>query len=420
MASRETPMPMNVPTQVASGTARTLSLGLLLNLFYLVASADVTSLSLGGGNVRWAWGALPFLLLLLPKGRHPKGMLTLTCALFAVHVAAALYSGLATSGFVVKGLVYSAWILVNYYFFFRAGYLITCDLRDEVWDAVLWGGRLQIFFAIALVLLGVHERARFIYFEPSYLAIGLVPYLFAAVFWSRRKWLDGGFILALIVFNQSANMMTAMLVALAFWLVTNKRLWLSLGLATLVALAIYVGYWVALNDPANPNHDMATWVADNGINLELLSAMFSRAGNRVPRMQAALEMLDGHWLTGLGPGAYIDLTQNRNFDHLTNGLEYLNPAGLPVVNVLLEAASNAGLLAAGGLILTFVHVMRLFSRVANTLERRLMKGSMLAFGVMLQFESSYLRAYIWLMFGVFVARALHPGRSPNASPKSMR
>lgn len=390
-----------------SGSAPTVAMpvyyGILFNVFFLLAISDVTSVSLGGGNVRWAWVFLPFLFFLLPKRKDPKGMLLLTMLLFVTHVAASFISG-----FVVKGLIYSVWIWINYLFFFRAGYLIAGELREGVWAALLWGGRAQIVLGVVLVLLGVHERARFVYFEPSYLAIGLVPYLFVSLFWSREKWLDGIFLLILVIFNQSANMVVAMVVAMLYWLVVNRRVWISVIFLVFAILVGYISYRVVLDDPASPNHGVAVWVADNGVNLDMIYAIIGRAGNRAPRFQAAMEMLQGHWLNGFGPGVYVDITANRDFDHITDGLEYLDPAGLPVINVLLEAVSNAGVLAAVVLIVVFLYVMFLvIVRVNDNDERRVMIGAMLAFGVMLQFESSYLRAYVWLAFGIFVARALH-------------
>lgn len=379
---------------------------ILFNCFFLVAIADVTSLNLSGGNIRWAWFALPFLYLLLPKGGEPKVMFNLTAVFFVLHLMSA-----AISGWLVKGFLYSSWILINYLFFFRAAYLLTGALKEHVWSALLWGGRAQIVLAIAFVLFGMHERAQFIYFEPSYLAIGLIPYLFTAIFWSRQKWIDGILMVALIAFNQSANMLIAICVAFVFWLFINRRIWVSVALVVLVVLGGYVFFTIALEDAANPNHSIALWIAENGISLDVVTTVLARAGNRVPRMQAALEMLDGHWFTGFGPGVYLGNTANLNFNHITDGLEYLDPAGLPVINVLLESITNAGLIAAILLIFVFLYIIYLvITRVKHTMERRIIIGAMIALGFMLQFESSYLRAYVWLTFGVFVARALHQTR----------
>lgn len=42
--------------------------------------------------------------------------------------------------------------------------------------------------------------------------------------------------------------------------------------------------------------------------------------------------------------------------------------------------------------------------LARSSEKWIMLGCLAAFGLMLQFESSYLRAYVWFAIGVFVAR----------------
>jgi hypothetical protein len=341
--------------------------------------------------------------MLLPKRSEPKAVFFILSMLFCVHLFAA-----SVSDSVAKGFYYSVWIPINYIFFFRSAYIITAGLKDRVWLAFLWGGRIQILTAITLVVLGVHERAQFIYFEPSYMAIGLVPYLFASLFWSSNKLLDVSLVVALIVFNQSANMMIAIIVAFIFLLLTSQRLWLSIGLVLLTILCGYVFYQIALNDVGNPNHGIAVWLNENSISLDMMTAIFARAGNRIPRMLAALEQLNGHWLMGFGPGGYVEYTANRNFDHLTEGLDYLDPSGLPVINVLLEACANAGILAAILLICIFLYVLYMaLIKIRNRSERRVIVGAMFALGVMLQFESSYLRAYVWLAFGVFVARSLH-------------
>jgi hypothetical protein len=388
-------------------------LAILFNLIYLVGISDLTSLSIGGGNVRWAWASLPLLALLVPGRRGDTPLLRASLGLFAVHVVAAF-----AAGAVGRGLVYSVWILVNYYFFFRAAYLITRALGDRVWDAILWGGRVQIACGVLLTLAGIDERARFVYFEPSYLAIGLVPYLFTVVIRSHRRLLDYGLLLSLLVANQSANMLLAMATALVFWLACTRRLLVLLGLAIAIPAAAYGGYRHALNDPADPNHGVAAWLSENPINVEIAAVLLTRAGNRAPRVEAALEVVGDRWLFGLGPGNYNDITSSMNFDHLTGGLEYQDPAGMPVINVLLEAVSNAGLPAAAILLLVYLAVARDALQIRNNEERWIVLGSLTAIGLMLLVESSYLRAYVWFAFGVFVARsrASRPRRSFFPTP----
>jgi hypothetical protein len=376
--------------------------GLLFNCFYFVAIADVTSLAVLGGNVRLAWILIPFLYCLIPKGREPKYALLATAMLFIFHMLASIMSES-----VVKGVIYSCWIWVNY-IFFRAAYILTHVLRGHVWSSLLWGGRVQIVFAIVMVLFGFHERAQFIYFEPSYLAIGLVPYIFVVIFWSVHKWIDAVLLIFLIVFNQSANMMLAMIVAAVYWLITNRKLWLSFVIVVFSVLLICILYQIALADPSNPNHAVVLWFHVNGLNYDFIDIILSRGGNRMPRMQAALEVLEDNWFFGFGPGSYLDISASRNFDHITNGIEYLDPAGLPVINVLIESVANAGIFAALVLVAFIIFIYKMVSsRVKDWREKRIILGALLTICVLMQFESSYLRAYLWFICGVFMARSIN-------------
>ena len=116
-------------------------------------------------------------------------------------------------------------------------------------------------------------------------------------------------------------------------------------------------------------------------------------------------MQEGNWLLGTGPGSYAELTQGRDFSAISGGVEYLDPAGLPVINVFLEAANNAGIFAALVMLFWSVYVAKTLMHTKNAVERRLMLGASVALFLMLMFESSYLRAYVWITMGVFLARA---------------
>ncbi|MEY2689139.1 MAG: hypothetical protein RL375_3337 [Pseudomonadota bacterium] len=382
---------------------------LLFNLVYLAAIADVTSMSFQGGAVRAAWLLVPFLLFLLPAYRDAWMPLLAVFLLFSLHVVASFVVGP-----LLKGLAYSFWILVNYVLFYRTAYVLTALLGSRVWNVVLLGGRVQILLGVLLFAFGVHERTQFIYYEPSYLAIGLVPYLFCVLFWSRRRLVDYSLLGLVLVTNQSANLMLALVVAVALWFLYARKAGQLLALSLLVAAAAVGFFWAALSNPDNPNHGLAVWFSENGWNPELWTEVGRRAGNRLPRLQAALELLDGRWWFGLGPGNFPALTVGMDFDALSGGVDYYDPAGLPVINVFVEAAANAGILALLMVAVMFVMVFFAALRIHDRKERWIALGIVVAFCVMLQIESSYLRAYVWFSFGVLMARvdvarrALHP------------
>jgi O-antigen ligase len=201
-------------------------------------------------------------------------------------------------------------------------------------------------------------------------------------------------------------------VALLFWLFCNKRFKVSAALLALIPCLLYLAYWVALVDPDSPNHGIAEWVSENSLTVDFWVELLKRAGNRYPRFEAALEMVEGHWWLGLGPGGYAALTKGMNFDHISGGVAYFDPAGLPVINVLLEAVTNAGIFSALVLVACFAYLVSCVARVQDDLQRWTMMGALFAIGLMLQFESSYLRAYVWFAAGVFVSQSRG---KPNAS-----
>lgn len=380
-------------------STKRLRLIFLFNAIYFVAISDITSVSVGGGNIRLAWALLPFLIMWTPRQKHRLAPLAVLLAFFCVHVIAALFAGT-----IVRGVVYSSWIIFNYIFFFRPAYKISLELKEGIWDAFLWGGRVQIVVAVILVAIGVHERARFIYFEPSYFAMGLVPYIFCAVFRSKQRAFDAGLISLGVIFSQSANLLIALLIVGIFWLISNRKVVTTLLLLLVAAIVASVGFINALNDQSNPNHGVVAWIADNGINWDLVEVILTRSGNRIPRIQAAIEVIGSEWIFGLGPGNYSDLSEKFQFDELSGGLEYLDPTGMPVINVLLEATANAGIFAAAIILVIYLYYLRRAWRTTAGKQRLVILGSLITYGVMLQFESSYLRAYVWMAFGVFSSK----------------
>lgn len=372
---------------------------LLFNALYFIAIADVTSIDVGGVNIRWAWCFLPLIWILTPKSTDDKRMFVYVIAFFAVHM---LSSAISLS--IVKGFVYSAWILINYLFFVKLAYSLTKNLKEDVWNAFIVGGRLQAIVSIVLVILDVHERARFIYFEPSYFALGLVPYIFCAIFWSKNKNIDIGLIILVLIFNQSANMLICLVVVLIIWLIYNKKLMVSSAILAVISMIFYGAFLYTLQDENSPNHGLAVIVSESELSLDLVEVFLRRGGNRLPRFEAALEVVDGNYLFGIGPGNYNTLTEKINFDHISSGIDYLDPSGLPVINVVLESVVNAGVLAAVVMMMFYADVWLRIMSLARSPEKWMMLGCLVAFGLMLQFESSYLRAYVWFAIGVFVAR----------------
>lgn len=384
--------PKNTPKPIKE--KRLILLFIILNM---VAASDITSISLGFGSIRLAWALLPIIYIFLPRTKENKFPLACAAALFLIHVIASF-----VSDDWISGIVYSAWIVVNYIYFFRSGYSIGKETGSLIWYAVLISGRIQILCGIIFVIFGLHERAQFFYFEPSYMAIGLIPYIIATAHYSNARKIDFLLIVALIAFTQSANLLIVIACAATTFLIAKRKIKSTIiALAIISPLIYYYLNWAAGNGES-PNHYIAKLFLEEGLNGDAWLELINRAGNRFPRMQAAFDSINpNNFYLGMGPGRYTQITSNINFDHLTNGLEYLDPAGLPVVNVILELLTNAGILAAAIVVVFTAHLLIKSKNISDTASRRIVISSIATVAIVMQIESSYLRAYIWLYFGLF-------------------
>lgn len=378
-------------------------LELCLHLLLFAAVADTSSMDIGGINLRVAWLMLPLVAFFIPRSPHDRIWFWLMAALVSVHLVSAVVSDAP-----VKGITYTGWIVFSYLFFFRTGIDLARRLGQRTWSIILTNGRLQIAISVLLVGLGMQERAHFTYYEPSYMAIGLVPYVFAGLFISSRRWLDGMLLIALVIVNQSANMLLVLSVAFVAWImVTGLRMRTVIGM---LAIPTIIGllYVLTLYKENSANYNMAVYVRDNGMSWQLLQEASARGGNRVPRMEAAWEAARAHPLLGVGPGQYVEYTAKRDYSHITQGAWWLEPAGLPPTNVLLDATTSAGVLAAVLLVITFLVLHRVAVRCELGAIRHAIVGGLLCFALVLQFEANYLRGYVWLAFGLYAGLAKRP------------
>lgn len=385
-----------------------------LHLAMIASVADVSAIELGGINIRIAWLLLPIASVLIRRGPKDHFWTLLTVALIAVHVTAGLASASP-----LKGLAYGGWILFSFLMLFRAGVNASRVLGMGVWDVIIANGRLQIIVSLLLVAAGVHGRAQFLYYEASYMAIGLTPYVFAAIHLSKKRWLDFLLIALLLAGNQSANQAMVLGIAIIIWLFQEGLTVRTVAVLLAIPLIGVVMVLQALSSPLSANYNIVTYVRDYGISLELIKVGLERGGNRVPRVEAALEVAKDFPVLGIGPGNYVDYSASRDFTHIHGGLWWLDPGGLPAVNVVVEASTNAGVIAAILLIVAFAVLFVQALRHRRQTVRRAIIGALIATGIAMQLESNYLRAYLWLSFGIYVGQ-LAPGHRRRAAVAASR
>jgi hypothetical protein len=372
----------------------------VLFLLIIIAAGDITSIDMLIGNVRLVWLFLPILVMFIPRCSLDPFALASAFSLFLIHLCAAM---LSDGG--IRAAVYSGWILFSYFFFYRIAWIIANINGARVWSVILSAGRLQCIVAIVLVLLGLHERAQFLYFEPSYMAIGLVPYVFSSALYSRHKLLDVIIISSCLVVSASANLALIIGIAVVFVITCELRLRTALVVVSIGVIGLVAAVNYIMNESENPNHGLVVWISENGLDPDVVTQLIGRGGNRVPRAEAAIQIAKDNWPMGVGPGLYADLTMNMNFSDIHLGLPYLDPAGLPPTNVLVEATLNAGIFASLIIIAWVIYCLIVVVQLPSSSEKRLLLAIGFTLFLVLQVESNYLRAYVWLAAGLIMGRA---------------
>jgi hypothetical protein len=371
---------------------------LILHILLFICGWDLSAVVVSDFNLRLTWLFLPILFFFTPRFRVPIAYSIYIYIFFIFHSLSAL-----VSGHFIRGFTYSLWVLFSYYFFFVIGFRCTRDLGEKVFKVLIDNGRIQIVCAAVIYFMGLQERAHLFYYEPSYMAIALIPYVASVLFGGNRKYFDFLLILLFLVISQSGNFVLVLMLASickAYTLRDNKTFFKVV--MTFGAIFIFVLVYVYL-DEKNINHRLIVAIWDAGISWDALWFIIERGGNRIPRMQVAFDVLSQNLFFGIGPSNFISHIQNLDFSHITNGIEDIEPYGKPPTNILIEAGLNSGLFGLVMIVILFSYFFIRSGGIANSEIRVKLQAMILIFILMLQLDSNYLRAYVWVGFGVAFA-----------------
>jgi O-antigen ligase len=215
--------------------------------------------------------------------------------------------------------------------------------------------------------------------------------------------------LFIFIINGSANLLLLYLIAWIIWMLVTPFSWRKVSMVCASFAFVVSLFFYALQNPTNPNHNLAEYFYENGVSTEMFETILMRGGNRLPRMDAALQTAIAHPWFGVGPGNYTNYNKNIDYSDISGGDEYLDPSGLPAINILLEGAINAGIFASVIMTITWLYVLLLAIkyRDRNCKTRQagnIILSSLLAIFILMQLESNYLRAYLWVFMGLFVGQ----------------
>lgn len=307
---------------------------------------------------------------------------------------------------------YIVWIMFSFivvYEVFKAiarryGYLV---LRD----VYIFSFRFQILLSVFMFFLMRPDNGRvsLFYYEPSYFSIAAIPYLcivFGSFFDKKVKtmFLDVVFVFLLLVVGKSANLMLIIALSIFFsFIISNdmsvlKKIKMVFFLLVFSFFGLFLMYFF----------DKGGLVINSILNVinseDSIEALILRMGNRWPRLEITLDVLRNVFPYGIGPGSFkfftIDYTSGIDF---RDTAQWLNPVGLPAINIFFEVLVECGVLGALGFY--GICIIPLIAAIKN--GNSVIICTILVFLISLSFESSYLRLYFWAFLGISYGVSLY-------------
>lgn len=265
--------------------------------------------------------------------------------------------------------------------------------------------RFSVFLTAALVFSRMQERGHFLFYEASYYAIALIPY-FCIVFYRmfnfgvRNVLFDIFLILAAISLSQSVSMFLWCFISfISFYFISGRAKLIHIPII-LVFLIIFLFSIYNVNLRAKyiliASIDI---INDPGKYLNILILV---GGNRLQRIFIAYDAFLSHPLLGVGIGALRDYS-TKNFsidDFYLNGMTASDfSESTNATNVFMEVAAEAGVVGLIGFILVQVFICK------KNGNREILLPFKIAYYITmtsLLIESSYLRTYVWALYGIII------------------
>lgn len=250
-------------------------------------------------------------------------------------------------------------------------WLVLSYLKASSIDWSIWGlagsSLIVSVYSVTQKLLGnvtVDNRVVGIFgYNPNYTALFLAPIIivtsiwFLVISWQKKNYVTLGFGIFLSAINFTALYLTGsrggllalvggvvFYLILKFWPIIRTKLWLKLGIGTIIIVSIIMAFWVF-----KPNFSLDPAVGGR---------ITSSNNIRVQIWQTSLELGAKHPFLGLGLGnyqnAFSDLTKNR-----VNFPEFITPLALTPHNLFLMFWLSTGILG----LIAFVWLVIIFFRI---------------------------------------------------------
>lgn len=289
--------------------------------------------------------------------------------------------------------------------FFRLSVLDS----SQSFSGVMWSLRLVVLLtAFQSFVLG-SERASAGFYEPSYLAFAFVLYFSAlSVYWSKlpviKKVLETLLVFLLLYTTGSLFVFFAFLLSILMVALLKTRTGALLRLVMFVTILISIFFFLkGIFFDFFGDHILFARLGRLFDASNFFYVLESLAGNRFPRIYLAMDVIGDNWFLGIGPGNYLHYlnASSDRFDAYLHLPEWRSPYGRPEVNGFLGIWLNYGLFP---LIVFFgfltIVVRNLYRSLSFLPESLVFLSALLAFLCLIQFETSFLRPYFWIIIGL--------------------
>lgn len=363
------------------------SVALLVAIAYFWAGADTIAVSFPFGQLKLATGV--FLCLYFLLGRHvyyTRGELLCVIGIVASCVFSSMYSVEPS-----RSIAYTFLLMFNIVCVASVGKALFSLSPEGFKAGLVLCARAQILAGICIAALGLQARVSIFFYEPSYWAIALTPYLYLTAKKNvASSWPDWILILMAVQITMSANLMLLVMVAIV---VSNLS---SLSLKSVLRMAVFLSIiGIGLGLHAQIGDDLvATTVRRILESDNILQKCVERGGNRYPRMLAALDVFQSNVVHGIGPGTFASFDKT---EAIQNSYPEFFPkhdiTHSPAINVFVEMAAE------GGIFLLLSFLCYLFCGLMSKKSDATLRNIIVVMLIGLLLESSMQRSYFWLLLG---------------------
>lgn len=309
-----------------------------------------------------------------------------------------------------KSIGYIFWIVFNYIAICSVyKHLIIGNSRKTILG-LRDSYRFQIIIGGVLYFSGLQFRAQVLYYEPSYFALSLIPYVVLVfcgllrngmqkdVEWNDIRFLDVMLLFVALYTTKSANMvLVSMLAAVVVSLYGDgkiKKLNI-MGISFMIAWAFLTWYSSNYNDLISTTFQKIA-NADS-----FYDAILERTGNRWPRAQLTFDTaMNTFW--GVGIGSFKEYTSANYFPKFSEIPAYYSPLSNEAVNIYFEIAATCGW---GALVVWLSLHFKLICGVNKYKNNTpIIVCSLVVAMFALVIESNFLRPYYWMLIGMIMGQ----------------